>query len=536
MEEDTMDWISELPEFIVHHILSYLDSPKDLVRSSVLSKKWFALTASFPILDFNFRNFVKSSTSPSETDSDNDTRSFFKYVDYTISRCCEQNVGIHTFNLVTPLQDSTQLDVIDRWLELILNKAVKVLKVDILDVPYVPQPLPMYRMPNKLLFASSLTSLMLCNCELPSSIMVDVVNFKSLKMLHLDSVRLNEDAIKRLIIGCPLLEELIVDFCYGFKRFCVYGLQHLLLVDMCFNGELERIDIDAPNIRYLILADFEGRGAPSMNMALCNKLTTLSYTGYPSPTLNDVTDLLSNFPYLETLFLDLPDARNKLKLSSHSLRTFTLLTACDLEDIDISTPNLLLFNYKANSHNPGPLVMNSVHSKARMECCLEDSIDTLWFPKLRRFLDKKIRFKELKLCISAFSGHIDVELLKVIQSPPYELDQIDLEWDSIKDLSVHVVVVDAILWCCRPQSLTLGLNFPSTDFEDWIHIVKFTYEKLLQQEDQGRTNIQIVISSSSKSKEHFNNLNALLTSLPHYRQGERVTFIKEEGVFEEQDN
>lgn len=524
MEEDTTDLISELPEFIFHHILSYLDSPKDLVRCSVLSKKWFALTASFPILDFNFRNFVKLST----TDNDTHTRSFFKYVEYTISRCCEQNIGVHTFNLVTPLQDSTQLDVIDRWLELILNKGIKVLRVDIL----APQPLPMYRMPNKLLFVSSLTSLVLYKCELPLSMMADVVNFKSLKMLHLDSVPLNEDLIKRLIIGCPLLEDLIVEFCYGFKRFCVYGLQHLQLVDICFKGELERIDIEAPNICHLVLMDLEGRGVLSVNVAPCKKLTTLSYLGYPSPTSNDFTDLLSNFPFLETLYLDLPDACIKLKLSSHSLRTFALHTDCDLEDIDISTPNLLLFNYKAYSDNPGPLVTNSVHSKARMECCPEDSINTLWFQKLRHFLDKKIRFKELQLYISAFSGHIDVELLKVIQSPPYELEQIELEWDSIEDLSVYVVVVDAILWCCRPQSLTLGLNFPSTDFEDWIHIVKFTYEKLLQQEDQGRSNIQIVISSSSKSNEHFNNLNALLASLPHYRQGERVTFIKEEGVFE----
>lgn len=68
------------------------------------------------------------------------------------------------------------------------------------------------------------------------------------------------------------------------------------------------------------------------------------------------------------------------------------------------------------------------------------------------------------------------------------------------------------------------------DIQYYLFLSQFTYEKLLQQEDQGRTNIQIVISSSSKSKQHFNNLNALLTSLPHYRQGERVTFIKEEGI------
>lgn len=180
-------------------------------------------------------------------------------------------------------------------------------------------------------------------------------------------------------------------------------LQHLQLVDICFKGELERIDIEAPNICHLVLMDLEGRGVPSVNVASCQKLTTLSYLGYPSPTSNGFTNLLSSFPFLETLFLDIPDAYNKLKLSSHSLRTFALHTGCDLEDIDINTPNLLLFNYKAYSDNPGPLVTNSVHSKARMECCPEDSIDTFWFQKLRRFLDKKIRFKELKLCISAFS-------------------------------------------------------------------------------------------------------------------------------------
>lgn len=81
------------------------------------------------------------------------------------------------------------------------------LRFDILDVP---QPLQMYLMPNNLLSASSLASLVLYKCELPLSMMADVVNFKSLKMLHLDSVLLNEDVIKRLIIGCPLLENLIV--------------------------------------------------------------------------------------------------------------------------------------------------------------------------------------------------------------------------------------------------------------------------------------------------------------------------------------
>nr|GFA90222.1 F-box domain, leucine-rich repeat domain, L domain-like protein [Tanacetum cinerariifolium] len=64
MEEnttDTVDRISFLPEFIVHQILSnLLDFPEALVRMSVLSKDWFALTASFPILDFRVRKILSA--------------------------------------------------------------------------------------------------------------------------------------------------------------------------------------------------------------------------------------------------------------------------------------------------------------------------------------------------------------------------------------------------------------------------------------------------------------------------------------------
>ncbi|GJW71316.1 F-box domain containing protein [Tanacetum coccineum] len=58
--KDTTDRISLHPESIAHHILSFLDFPIDLVRMSVLSKDWFALTDSFPILDFRSGEFVRA--------------------------------------------------------------------------------------------------------------------------------------------------------------------------------------------------------------------------------------------------------------------------------------------------------------------------------------------------------------------------------------------------------------------------------------------------------------------------------------------
>ncbi|GKE76251.1 hypothetical protein Tco_1542371, partial [Tanacetum coccineum] len=55
------------------------------------------------------------------------------------------------------------------------------------------------------------------------------------------------------------------------------------------------------------------------------------------------------------------------------------------------------------------------------------------------------------------------------------------------------------------------------------------YAKLLQQEDQGQTNIIFVLSSKSNGKKHFKDLNSLLSALPRVRL-QTITFLKEEGT------
>ncbi|GJV95773.1 mitochondrial inner membrane protein OXA1-like protein [Tanacetum coccineum] len=63
--------------------------------------------------------------------------------------------------------------------------------------------------------------------------------------------------------------------------------------------------------------------------------------------------------------------------------------------------------------------------------------------------------------------------LKLIQSPPYELEHVEIvNKFNISELSVHVAAVDVVLWCCRPRSLTLELNH----YIDTGHVVKmFTF-------------------------------------------------------------
>ncbi|PWA51653.1 HXXXD-type acyl-transferase family protein [Artemisia annua] len=284
---DTTDRISMLPDFIVHHILSYLlDDPISCVRVSVLSKEWFALTASCPFLNFTYDdwNYLFS------REYDDVMEKFYKYVEYTVSRFCEQNISAHTLNISATIINFEEIELFEHCL-------------------------PMFRLPNTLLSASSLTSLTLQKCELPSSLMIGVVKFKSLRLLSLTFL---------------LIEE-------------------------------------------------------------------------------------------------------------------------------------------------------------------------------------------------------DVEELRLMQSPAYELEHVDLVetyyTTNIRESSVYVALVDAVLWCCRPRSLTLVL-YHYTEIGD---VVEYTYEKLLQQEDEGQTNIKFVLIYFDKDDEqHFSDLNSLLKALSLDQLSCKITFIKEE--------
>ncbi|GJV10700.1 F-box domain containing protein [Tanacetum coccineum] len=536
MEEntiDTTDRISMLPESIVHHILSYLlDDAKSRVRMSVLSKEWFALTASVPFLYFHLNgawyNLFLSECGEYIRDT------FYKYVEYMVSRFCDQNISAHTLDICTSIINLEQRELVGRFLDLVLEKGLQVMNISF----YYRENLTMCRLPNTLLSASSLTSLTLHECELPSSLTVGVVKFKSLKLLSLTNLPIEEGVIEYLTKSCPILEEIYLKSCYGFKTFCVKRHHNLLKVEIyCYKRLLlERIDVEAPNLSYFLL-DSNKEKAPSMFMASCKKLTIFCYSGSPLKILND---FLSNFPLIEILCLDLPPHVNNLRLSNHSLRKIRLHSHCDLEKIDLNTPSLLLFELiEYDRANIRSLSKNySYLSKGCMKCVTQYSLDILWFQKLRKFLEKNSIFKVLKLDI--YSKLIDVEKLKLIQSPPYELEHVELyAFNSSELSSFHVAVVDVVLWCCRPRSLTLDLYY----YMDTGHVVKlsevlfsslqYTYEKLLRQENEGQTNIKFVLFTSSKDKQYFSDLNSLLKrlSLNQGKMKRYLTFIKEEGMY-----
>ncbi|GJW47933.1 F-box domain containing protein [Tanacetum coccineum] len=499
IKEDATDRISELPESIIENILLRLDEPKDLVRVSVLSKEWFALTDSLPMLKFIYYDFAYGDFWISSRDV---RENFYKYVNHTVSRFCrQQNVkNAHTFKLLTVLTDTKELDIIEKCVELILMRGVKVLDICV-KKNRTSKCRSIYRLPNILSSVSTLTELKISWCVvLPSSLMVGAVNFKSLKVLWLTSVALGPLVIKHLTASCPLLEELVVERCYGFMKFCVYGrLQNLKTLRFInrYENIIETIDIEAPNLCECFITLGHWRGATSVILGSCKQLRTLYLDGPFFPTSIGFSDFLSNFPFLENLCVCLVIRRKSLAVSSPSLRNFVLYGECDLEKIDINTPNLRLFSY-SNSWYCRKGEFNIKSDSGELETCMEchilNKVDTLWLLKLRQFLEKAKIFKFLKLINLGERLSVDSEQLKGTQLPPYELEHVELKMPITHVLSV----LDGLLWCFRPRSLSLTSCFSGISDAERSNYLK-CISKMLIQQDQGPANIRIEWSFLSKA-------------------------------------
>ncbi|GJR24720.1 F-box domain containing protein [Tanacetum coccineum] len=245
---DTTDRISMLPDSVVHHILSYLrDDPKSHVR---------------------------------KYDNENIMDTFCKYVEYTVSRFCEQNISAQTLIISAEIINSEEIEFFKRCVDLVTEKGLQMMDIRLDSPPNLPK----FHLPNTFLSASSLTYLRLHKCELPSSLMVGVVKLKSLRLLTPSCLRLDEGVIEYLTKAL-FLKKFISEVAMASKH------------------------IEAPNLSYFSLISHKDK-APSMFLDSCKKLTTFCCRGFPLTRFND---FLSNFQFLENV---------ALYLTSHDVRKF----------------------------------------------------------------------------------------------------------------------------------------------------------------------------------------------------------------------
>ncbi|GLU23444.1 hypothetical protein SLE2022_394450 [Rubroshorea leprosula] len=197
------DRISNLPDEILHHIISFLPT-KLAACTSVLSTRWRYLFASIPNLDFDFDNWNRYFMT-SWTLHRNwmyVLTAFMSFVDRvfflrrrpSLDRCC-----LRCSHRIDPMR-------IDRWIQNVLQRSIVELDLSIcldLDLPKELQ--------TSLFTCKTLVVLKL---SLPDDCLQSPsrVCLPSLKVLHLKYLYFEDDDFGEwLSVGCPVLEELNVE-------------------------------------------------------------------------------------------------------------------------------------------------------------------------------------------------------------------------------------------------------------------------------------------------------------------------------------
>lgn len=213
-----IDRISDLPNNIIDGILEHLDI-EDMVRTSILSRKWRYMWVSVPRLEFD-GTFFENNTMDNE---DHEICSIITEV------LLLHNGPVYKFTVEIPFQFSIRTEWLSKCILFLSTSGIKNLKLKFGCCGKGP-----YKVPSHIFSCQELTHFELYgfNLSVPPP---NFCGFKNLYALHFHYVRFESGALEKFVSGCPLLEELDIRSCYN----------------------LECIDISAPNLKVLrITNDF----------------------------------------------------------------------------------------------------------------------------------------------------------------------------------------------------------------------------------------------------------------------------------------
>jgi hypothetical protein len=273
-----MDRISELPDEVMFYILTML-SIKDLLKTSVLSKRWCKLWSLSKDLNFNILDVLGSSeeellqrghllsSSPMtrRVHLDINMAEFVKRVDQFLNNF--QGTNIDSFSLSFYLNGKHN-DIIDQWISFAIARGVERINLLLLPMPdtYATDP---YKFSEN--NASTLKHLRLEHCLVCHPTNRDYIPFQNLRFLSFEKTKLDEMFIESLLSNCRWLEELhliLCEFRSSMPKIVSSSLCHLKVAGCYVVSGNYRMEIDLSSID-------------------CLKLTSLEYNGYSLETVQD---------------------------------------------------------------------------------------------------------------------------------------------------------------------------------------------------------------------------------------------------------
>ncbi|XP_074312408.1 F-box/LRR-repeat protein At4g14103-like [Silene latifolia] len=321
-----VDYISELPEPVLHQILSLLH-PKDAARTCILSKRWQQAWNSYQILDFDLRRSHKMQKRLVDKQKN--------AMNHLLNCRKEQLLNIFKFRLRFIVNKKLLQDV-DGWISAVIERNVKELEIQAKSIQSVQFCLPM-----SVLRASSITALNLSGCILPTSgIKADLPH---LQKLSLKKMNIPMAFLVSLFSCCPLIDDLRFIECTGFKILSIGSCNQLKRVDVHKCHGLKSVVMESPKLESFWYF-YEKKKVCTINLVACRALKDLVLE---YPRMNDELfhEIISELPLLEKLVLSRCYGLKTIQISGDKLKKLVIRRCRKLADAQVNTPNLVSLEY-----------------------------------------------------------------------------------------------------------------------------------------------------------------------------------------------
>ncbi|GJU37369.1 ribonuclease H-like domain-containing protein [Tanacetum coccineum] len=255
----------QLPK-LLYNLLSYAErlvgnmsrldcTTKEVIKTTAtISTRWKNLWTSLPHLIFSneddLTNLVVEET---------DLHGYISFIDNTLNQC-PTNLKLNKFKLDIPyssLINSEFISRTNRWIRYAISRNVEEVDLRLWDVVGA-----LFSYDDELFFNTSCITRMTlswCLFNPPNG----AISLERLECLCISCGTLNEDMIEKILLGSPLLESLVLNYCYGFSRIDITSksVKNLVLsgYNHMFNPyEEDYIDCVKIDVPYILSLTIEG--------------------------------------------------------------------------------------------------------------------------------------------------------------------------------------------------------------------------------------------------------------------------------------
>ncbi|WRX33981.1 hypothetical protein QQP08_026468, partial [Theobroma cacao] len=385
---EAVDRISDLPEPILHHILSKVEA-KDAARTMSYPRPGKAYMIHLRSEERQkylshleqFRTRYNVHIRGVGADEEKGKllaimiirEKFMLLSNNSLKRINQQKelLSIKKFRFRIFHPDDEFASVIDSWVGLVTERNIEELDIDLgcTFLPVCDYPKPTYHLPQAILAAKSLTVLKLGGCRLDLPFTAGSTRFPSLQQLHLCSVLLDEQILDNLISTFPCVQIFALENFWELFYFRISGLGKLKMVDLSsMHWNLKEVNIEAPSLETLDFCD-ELRN----NANLTDQL---------------LQELISKLHLLETLNISYCDRLERVKILSHKLKSLSIYHARELQ-IKETTPSISLINN----------LISQLGVRVYFDLHRDNNCGAEWLLSFRQFLANFGRIEDLYLCL-----------------------------------------------------------------------------------------------------------------------------------------